>query len=94
MVVFKKDDMEKKNNDEFDMEMGGVSLGGVSKPWSLATPFKVMGGAIRRSYLGVAWPKSWPHIYRLWAGVVLDEMGNEVVSFGRGLTLKLATPFF
>ena len=34
MVVFKKDDMEKKNNDEFDMEMGGVSLGGVSKPWS------------------------------------------------------------
>jgi hypothetical protein len=22
MVVFKKDDMEKKNNDEFDMEMG------------------------------------------------------------------------
>ena len=39
MVVFKKDDMEKKNNDEFDIEMGGVSLGGVSKPWSLATPF-------------------------------------------------------
>ena len=34
MVVFKKDDMEKKNNDEFDMEMGGVSLGGVAKPWS------------------------------------------------------------
>jgi len=28
MVVFKKDDMEKENNDEFDMEMGGVSLGG------------------------------------------------------------------
>ena len=30
MMVFKKDDMEKKNNDEFDMEMGGVSLGGVA----------------------------------------------------------------
>jgi len=29
-VVFKKDDMEKKNNDEFDIEMGGVSLGGVA----------------------------------------------------------------
>jgi len=32
MVVFKKDDMEKENNDEFDMEMGGFSLGGVARP--------------------------------------------------------------
>ena len=32
MMVFKKDDMEKKNNDEFDVEMGGVSLGGVANP--------------------------------------------------------------
>jgi hypothetical protein len=32
MMVFKKDDMEKKNNDEFDMEKGGVSLGGVANP--------------------------------------------------------------
>ena len=32
MVFFKKDDMEKKNNDEFDMEKGGVSLGGVANP--------------------------------------------------------------
>jgi len=31
-VVFKKDDMEKENNDEFDMEMGRVSLGGVARP--------------------------------------------------------------
>ena len=32
MVVFKKDGMEKKNNDEFDMEMGGVSLGAWLNP--------------------------------------------------------------
>jgi hypothetical protein len=32
MMVFIKDDMEKKNNDEFDMEKGGVSLGGVANP--------------------------------------------------------------